>query len=347
MLVPIASEDTLERALGRVHDPFLVVERPGGYELAAWDSAALATDRVAGYVPRLPARSTWAIARSAPSTGSGTPTSRGRWPTGSARCEIVEAMGRAGMLGIFGAAGLPPPAVEAAIDRLGRTLGHVGALRLQPDPQPERARPRGGGRRPLSPARRPAGRGVGVPRPDAAGGPLPGAGDPPRRLGPGRGAEPDHRQGLAGRGGRRSSWRRRRRSSSASWSAAGEITPEQAEWAGRIPMAEDVTAEADSGGHTDNRPAIVLLPTMLALRDRLQAQYGYDRPLAGRRGGGHLDPVVGGGGVRDGGGLRRDRLGQPGVRRVGHVRRRPADARRRRSRPTWRWRPPPTCSRWA
>ncbi len=47
----------------------------------------------------------------------------------------------------------------------------------------------------------------------------------------------------------------------------------------RIPMAEDVTAEADSGGHTDNQPAIVLLPTMLALRDRLQAQYGYDRPL--------------------------------------------------------------------
>ena len=33
-------------------------------------------------------------------------------------------------------------------------------------------------------------------------------------------------------------------------------------------MAEDLTAEADSGGHTDNRPAITLLPTMLALRDR-------------------------------------------------------------------------------
>jgi PfaD family protein len=40
-----------------------------------------------------------------------------------------------------------------------------------------------------------------------------------------------------------------------------------------------VTAEADSGGHTDNQPAIVLLPTMLALRDRMQAEHGYDRPL--------------------------------------------------------------------
>ena len=44
-------------------------------------------------------------------------------------------------------------------------------------------------------------------------------------------------------------------------------------------MAQDLTAEADSGGHTDNRPAISLLPTMLALRDRLQAEHGYAIPL--------------------------------------------------------------------
>ncbi len=44
-------------------------------------------------------------------------------------------------------------------------------------------------------------------------------------------------------------------------------------------MAEDLTAEADSGGHTDNQPAIVLLPTMLALRDEMQMRFGYDRRL--------------------------------------------------------------------
>ena len=44
-------------------------------------------------------------------------------------------------------------------------------------------------------------------------------------------------------------------------------------------MAEDLTAEADSGGHTDNQPAIVLLPTMLALRDEMQTRFGYDRRL--------------------------------------------------------------------
>ena len=55
----------------------------------------------------------------------------------------------------------------------------------------------------------------------------------------------------------------------------GEITAEQAQLAAQIPMAQDLTVEADSGGHTDNRPAITLLPTMLALRDQLQEQYHY------------------------------------------------------------------------
>jgi PfaD family protein len=51
--------------------------------------------------------------------------------------------------------------------------------------------------------------------------------------------------------------------------AAGQVTAEQADLAARVPMCDDLTAEADSGGHTDNRPAITLLPTLLALRDRL------------------------------------------------------------------------------
>lgn len=58
-----------------------------------------------------------------------------------------------------------------------------------------------------------------------------------------------------------------------------DITAEQAAMAATVPMADDLTAEADSGGHTDNQPLVALLPTMMALRDRLTAQYGYDRPL--------------------------------------------------------------------
>ncbi|MCZ7649055.1 MAG: PfaD family polyunsaturated fatty acid/polyketide biosynthesis protein [Planctomycetota bacterium] len=73
--------------------------------------------------------------------------------------------------------------------------------------------------------------------------------------------------------------------------AQGEITEDQARLAARMPMAQDLTAEADSGGHTDNRPAIALLPTMLALRDRMQAQYGFGSPLRVGAAGGISTPA--------------------------------------------------------
>ncbi|MQY27428.1 PfaD family polyunsaturated fatty acid/polyketide biosynthesis protein [Nocardia aurantia] len=57
--------------------------------------------------------------------------------------------------------------------------------------------------------------------------------------------------------------------------ASGEITAEQAELAATIPMADDITGEADSGGHTDRRPLVVLLPSLLALRDRVRRECGY------------------------------------------------------------------------
>jgi PfaD family protein len=57
------------------------------------------------------------------------------------------------------------------------------------------------------------------------------------------------------------------------------ISADQAALAAEIPMADDLTAEADSGGHTDNRPALTLLPTMLALRDEISARNGYRNPL--------------------------------------------------------------------
>jgi trans-AT polyketide synthase/acyltransferase/oxidoreductase domain-containing protein len=50
---------------------------------------------------------------------------------------------------------------------------------------------------------------------------------------------------------------------------SGDISAEQAELARLVPMADDITAEADSGGHTDRRPLSVLLPELIALRDRI------------------------------------------------------------------------------
>jgi PfaD family protein len=71
----------------------------------------------------------------------------------------------------------------------------------------------------------------------------------------------------------------------------GEITNEQALLAASVPMAQDLTAEADSGGHTDNRPLVTLLPTLLALRDRLQGKFGYDQPLRVGAAGGLATPA--------------------------------------------------------
>ena len=66
----------------------------------------------------------------------------------------------------------------------------------------------------------------------------------------------------------------------------GRITEEQMELAQLVPMADDITAEADSGGHTDNRPLVTLLPTILALKEQIQAQYQFKTPLRVGCGGG-------------------------------------------------------------
>ena len=69
------------------------------------------------------------------------------------------------------------------------------------------------------------------------------------------------------------------------------ITPQQAGLARKVPMADDITVEADSGGHTDNRPLVCLLPTMLALRDEIQAKYKYPVPVRVGAAGGISTPA--------------------------------------------------------
>lgn len=59
----------------------------------------------------------------------------------------------------------------------------------------------------------------------------------------------------------------------------GALSVEQASMAREVPVACCVTAEADSGGHTDHRPLMVLLPQMLALRDAVMAEHGFSEPI--------------------------------------------------------------------
>ncbi len=76
---------------------------------------------------------------------------------------------------------------------------------------------------------------------------------------------------------------------------AGALTSAEAVLAAKVPIADDITVEADSGGHTDNRPLVAMLPLIASLRDRVCAQQGYDRPVrVGVAGGlGHPAAVAG------------------------------------------------------
>lgn len=70
----------------------------------------------------------------------------------------------------------------------------------------------------------------------------------------------------------------------------GKINQEQAELAARVPMADDITVEADSGGHTDNQPLVSLLPSIIALRDRMQAENRFETKVRIGAGGGISTP---------------------------------------------------------
>ncbi|MFW5807937.1 MAG: PfaD family polyunsaturated fatty acid/polyketide biosynthesis protein [Spirochaetota bacterium] len=54
---------------------------------------------------------------------------------------------------------------------------------------------------------------------------------------------------------------------------AGKVTAGEAELAREIPVADDIIAESDSGGHTDNRPFVSLIPQILSLRSEYADRY--------------------------------------------------------------------------
>ncbi|KEQ22504.1 ACP S-malonyltransferase [Paenibacillus tyrfis] len=57
------------------------------------------------------------------------------------------------------------------------------------------------------------------------------------------------------------------------------ITREEADLLREVPMADDITVEADSGGHTDQGVSSVLLPSIVRLRDEMMAKYGYKKKI--------------------------------------------------------------------
>ena len=282
-MVPTTQEVTLEHAIGRVREPFLVVEQPGG-GIGFADPDSSEPNRVVGYLPACRPENLGDTSFCA-DHGLRFPYVSGAMANGIGSVEIVEAMGRAGMLGVFGAAGLSLERVESAIRRLEASLGQntaygINLIHSPSEPELESAVADLFLRRGVKLVEASAFLDLTLPivRYRVKGLKLDREGRitatnrviakvsrvevASKFLAP---APAKYLDALV---------------------ASGDISREQAEWATRVPIADDITAEADSGGHTDNQPAIVLLPTMIALRDRLQARHGYERtPRIGAAGG--------------------------------------------------------------
>ncbi len=291
---PTADPLAVRDLLGEIRTPLGVTQTAAGFAVAPTASATLGGpnpgDRLplAAYLP--------AVHPADLGDAEFLSTHRVRFPyltgamaNGIASVELVEAMGRAGMLGSFGAAGLSQDRVAQAIDRLQQSLGDtpfaVNLIHSPNEPAHEAAITElllrkqvrlveASAYLDLTPAvvkyrlaglvRGPEGRVVALNRVIAKVSRVEVA---TRFLAP---APAKLVQELLAR---------------------NAITAEQAELAKAMPMCDDLTAEADSGGHTDNRPAITLLPTLLALRDRLQRQYEFPRPVRVGLAGGIATPA--------------------------------------------------------
>lgn len=68
--------------------------------------------------------------------------------------------------------------------------------------------------------------------------------------------------------------------------AEGRITREEALLSAKIPMAEDICAEGDSGGHTDCRVSYTLIPALQRLERELRERFGYSKKIRIGSGGG-------------------------------------------------------------
>ena len=281
MVVASSTAETLERALGVIGKSFAIVKRSGAWRWSMiWrrDSVPMATPRS----PRVcrPATSRILATRAFGSDhGLRYAFMSGAMANGIGSVEIVEAMGRTGLLGIFGAAGLPVERGRAgdrpdSAWRLGDSIPYGMNLIHSPgEPEMEAAVVDLFLRRRVRLVEASAFLNLTLPvvRYRVAG--L-GRDESGRVVAANRIIAKVSRVEVASKFMAPPPAQMLRE-----LVATGAITAEQAEWATRIPMADDITAEADSGGHTDNQPAIVMLPTMLNLRDTMSERYDYDRPL--------------------------------------------------------------------
>ncbi|REE95219.1 PfaD family polyunsaturated fatty acid/polyketide biosynthesis protein [Thermomonospora umbrina] len=281
--------EALTAYAARVRDPVHVIADAGlGVGLGMGGRAGSGRDgyRLLGTVP--PLYPEWLGDRSfCEAHGLRFPYVTGEMACGIATVRMVTAVARAGMLGFFGAAGLPADEVERAVVRLSAGLGRSGGwgVNLIHDPGAEDVvadvllrhgveRISASAFMDLTPA---------VVRCAVSG------------------LRADH----TGRVVRRTHLFAKvsRPEVAAKFMAPAPaailarlvdsrlITEEEAALAARIPVAGEVTVEADSGGHTDNRPLAAAFPVICRLRDRLGERHGHDTPVRIGAAGGIGDPA--------------------------------------------------------
>jgi trans-AT polyketide synthase/acyltransferase/oxidoreductase domain-containing protein len=284
VVVAPLSEERLGEALERVGTSYLMVERSSRLELIKAGTHLADFSQVDAFLPAI--RPEWlGDASFRQAHGLQFAYVSGAMANGIGSVEIAQAMGRAGMLGIFGAAGLSPGKVEAAIDRLEGSLGRWGSYGFNLIHSPNDSRLEATVvdlylRRDIRLVEASAYLDLTLPvvRYRVAGIHRDETG---RVVAPNRVIAKVSRVEVASKFLAPPPEKYLKE-----LVEIGHINAEQAAMAAEIPMAGDLTAEADSGGHTDNQALVVLLPTMLALRDRLQRQYHYrEAPRVGAAGG--------------------------------------------------------------
>jgi len=278
----LTTEEEFARGLSRVGSPLYAVDHGDSFALSNRGSVEIGGDPQVGGLPLL----AWAPACRPQNLGSaGFARDHGvrfcylvgAMANGIASVELVESMGRAGILSFFGAAGLGPGPVEDAIDHISTRLGNLpwgfNLIHSPYEPLLEEAVADLYVRRGVSRVSASAYMDLTLP---LVGYRLHGihADSSGRIVTPHRVVAKVSRVEVA-----RRFFAPAPAKMLAELVARGDLTEEQARMAESVPVAQDLTVEADSGGHTDNRPAIALLPTMLALRDRLQVEHDYRMPL--------------------------------------------------------------------
>ncbi|MEE2965695.1 MAG: PfaD family polyunsaturated fatty acid/polyketide biosynthesis protein [Acidobacteriota bacterium] len=292
---PEVGGDAVTRAVHHVASPVRLVDVDGQLAVAHGGTATLEAEgaeasgarRLVGYAPALRPNQLGDPGFCA-THGLTYPYVAGAMANGVGSEAVVEAMARAGMVGFFGAAGLSPERIEAAIDRIQRTVGDrpygFNLIHTPAEPQSEAAVVALYLRRGVHLVSAAAYLDLTLPliRYRVAGIHR----DAERAVvTPNKVIAKVSRVEVA-----RKFFAPPPVELLTVLVAEGHINAGQADMAAEIPVAEDLTAEADSGGHTDNQPAISLVPTMLALADDMQTRHGYRTSLRVGAAGGIATP---------------------------------------------------------